>query len=215
MAQSLKQIASIGISALAVVLVSSSSAFAHVTVKPAEVVAAGYQTFTVNVPNEKPIPTVSVKLLMPDSIASATPTQKAGWEIVKETEGTGESAKTKSLTWQGGAITDGTRDEFTFSAKVPEKAGELQWKAYQTYSDGTVVAWDQASEGGHGHDGEESNSGALSVTKVVSESSDTAAVQKADQAAADAKVASERSLYVAIAALALGVVGIFLATRKK
>lgn len=211
-AQSIRKITSVGASALALTLVLHTTTFAHVTVKPAEVVAAGYQTFTVSVPNEKSIPTVSVKVLIPESIASATPTQKSGWEIVKEVTGTGEEAATKSLMWQGGSIADGTRDEFTFSAKVPEKVSELQWKAYQTYADGTVVAWDEATDGGHGGD---ATSGPFSVTKVVNESAQTTAVQKADQAAASAKTTSERSLYVGIAALALSIVGIFLATRKR
>lgn len=213
LARSIRKVTTIGASALAVTLVLHTTAFAHVTVKPAEVVVAGYQTFTVSVPNEKTMPTVSVKVLIPEPIASATPTQKSGWEIVKETTGTGEAVVTTSLTWQGGSIADGTRDEFTFSAKVPEKTGELQWKAYQTYADGTVVAWDKATEGGHGEG--DANSGPFSVTKIVSESAQTTATQKADQAAADAKTTSERSLYVGIAALALSIVGIFLVTRKK
>lgn len=200
-----------GLTAVIVAAGATSTAFAHVTVKPTEVVTAGYQTFTVSVPNEKDIPTVSVKVLIPDSIASATPTQKSGWEIVKETAGD----KTTSITWQGGSIGDGTRDEFTFSAKVPEKSGELQWKAYQTYEDGTVVAWDQASEGGHGHDSENPNAGPFSVTKVVAETTQETALQKAEQAAANAQTIAERSLYFSIAALALGIVGIFLGTRKK
>jgi uncharacterized protein YcnI len=185
-----------------------------VTVKPAEVTTASYQTFTVNVPNEKSIPTVSVKVLMPGDIKNATPTQKAEWQIVKEVEGSGEDVVTKSITWQGGSITDGTRDEFTFSAKTPEKATNLQWKAYQTYADGTVVAWDHESNGAHSHDSNNPNAGPLSITKVIAETAQDSSSKKADQAAADAKVAAERSLYISIAAVVVGIFSIFLATRK-
>ena len=210
-----KKLSTTGISIAACAFTLSSSAYAHVTVRPAEVITAGYQTFTVNVPNEKGIPTTSVKVLIPEGINTATPTQKSGWEIVKETEGSGEDVKTKSIVWQGGSITDGTRDEFTFSAKVPEKATALQWKAYQTYSDGTVVAWDQESKDDHGHDSQNPNVGPLSVTKVVAETAQDASMKKADQASADAKAVAERSLYISIAALGLGLIGIFLATRKR
>lgn len=204
-----------GISAIALCLVASNSAFAHVTVKPAEVVTAGYQTFVVSVPNEKDIPTSGVKILIPDSIASATPTQKSGWQIVKETEGSGEETRISSISWEGGEIADGTRDEFSFSAKVPEKTGELQWKAYQTYADGTVVSWDKESKDGHGHDSDDPNSGPFSVTKVVDQTAQTELTENADRAAADAKVASERALYVGVAALVLSIAAVFLATRRK
>lgn len=209
-----KKVSTVSLLTAAFALSLGSTTYAHVTVKPAEAVTSGYQTFTVSVPNEKEISTVSVKVVMPSGIVSATPTQKAGWQIIKETEGTGEDATTKSITWEGGSISDGTRDEFTFSAKTPEKAAELQWKAYQTYADGTVVAWDKASEGGHGHGGE-ANSGPFSVTKIVTETTQDAVSKKTDQAAADAQLAAERALYVGIAALVVSIIGVFLVTRKK
>jgi len=199
------------VSALA--LVFSSTAFAHVTIKPGEVLTAGFQTFTVSVPNEKEISTVSVKVLIPSDVNYVTPTQKSGWEIIKETEGTGDEAVVKSITWQGGTITDGLRDEFTFSAQAPNKNTELQWKAYQTYADGTVVSWDKAEDGGHGEG--DSNSGPFSVTKVISDASEGLASTAADKAAADANKNANTALYVAIAGLFLGFIGIFLATRKK
>jgi len=208
-----RNVSFVGILLGLVTLVFSATASAHVTVKPAEVVTAGFQTFTVNVPNEKTIPTTSVKVAIPSNVAHVSPTQKQGWEVTTEKEGTGENATVKSITWSGGAIGEGLRDEFSFSAQVPEKPTELRWKAYQTYEDGTVVSWDKASEGGHGEAG--GNSGPFSVTHVVSETVDTAAIKKADQAAADARTAANRSLYIAIAALVLGLVGVGLATRKK
>lgn len=206
---------SISMLAFIFALAFSTPSFAHVVVRPAEVVTAGYQTFTVSVPNEKDIATVSIKVVIPESLQNITPTQKNGWQISKENDRTGENAKTTSITWEGGSITEGTRDEFTFSAKTPEKATTLQWKAYQTYSDGTVVSWDQEPSDGHSHDHDKPNSGLYSETKIVSLSTQDESVQIIDQAAADAKIAAERSLYAAFAALALSVVGVFLALRKK
>ncbi len=72
--------------------------FAHVTVKPSEVTVASYQTFTVGVPVEKDIPTVSVKVLLPAGLESVTPYVKNGWKI---------SATGTEIVWTGGSIPAG------------------------------------------------------------------------------------------------------------
>jgi len=102
-----------------------------------------YQTFSVDVPAEKNSPTVSVKLDTPESLTDVTPTVKPGWTIKVDKHGEGEDAMVTAITWSGGEIGAGYRDEFTFSAKTPDQPADLQWKAYQTYGDGTTVSWDQ------------------------------------------------------------------------
>lgn len=195
-----------------VTVLFANLASAHVVVRPAEVVTAGFQTFTVSVPNEKNIPTTSVELLIPEGLNHIAPTQKSGWIVSTETEGDGEEARVVSITWRDGEIGIGLRDEFTFSAQVPDTETELQWKAYQTYKNGVVVAWDQESEGGHDTHGD---SGPSSVTNVVSVTEADKAVEKAERAAADALAAGNRSFYIAVAALALALVGAFFALRRK
>ncbi len=202
----------IGLLASVLALIFSATASAHVTVKPAEVVTAGFQTFTIGVPNEKNIPTTGIKLTIPDGLKHVSPTQKAGWEIQIEKQGEGESAVVKSITWTG-AVNAGFRDEFTFSAQVPEKPTDLQWKAYQTYADGTVVSWDKS--GDSGHDDEDSNSGPFSVTKVVPVASQENAQQRVESVAADAKKTADRSLYMGVAGILVGLVALAAATRKK
>lgn len=193
------------------IFATTNAVFAHVTVKPGEVETATYQVFTVSVPNEKAIPTVSVKLLVPDALATITPTKKAGWEVALEREGDGDDVRVTSVTWSGGEITDGLRDEFSFSARTPDSPTELQWKAYQTYSDGTVVAWDQEAEGG----GHESDSGPFSVTSVVEDIAGDKSTDGVNNAASDDQASADRALYVAIAGVGVGLVALFLATRKK
>lgn len=200
---------------IVLLLCLGGAAFAHVTVKPSEVATASYQIFAVSVPNEKSIPTESVRLDIPEALKSVTPTQKAGWEIEIEKEGSGENTVVKSVTWKGGEISDGMRDEFTFSAKTPDAATELQWKAYQTYADGTVVSWDQEREDGHGHDTDNPNQGPFSVTRVADETEQAASVEQAARTASDAKAAAERALFVAVAGVVLGLASVYVATRKK
>jgi len=204
----------IGVFVSVITLAFSTTASAHVAVKPAEVVTAGFQTFTIGVPNEKDISTTSVKLSIPEGIKYVQPTQKAGWQIDIETEGTGIEASVKSITWSGNEVKAGFRDEFTFSAQVPEKATELQWKAYQTYADGTVVSWDKASHGDD-HENEDENSGPFSVTKVVAETADEIALKNIEQNTADAKSTATTALYVAVAGVVVGLIAAYLGTRKK
>ena len=185
-------------------------ASAHVVVKPAEVITAGFQTFTAGVPNEKDISVVKLKLDMPEGLNYVSPTVKPGWTIETEKEGTGDDAVIKSITWSNGSIDAGLRDEFTFSAQVPAKDTELQWKAYQTYSDGTVVAWDQKEE----KEGVE-NSGPYSVTKVVTKTEADTLTDTASNASKAAESKADTSLLLAIAALLVGAGGVYLAIRKK
>lgn len=182
---------------------------AHVTVKPAEAITAGFQTFTVSVPNEKEIPTVSVKIAIPDGVEHVSPTQKSGWTIAIEKD----AGEIRSITWKDGSIAKDLRDEFAFSAQVPDEATELHWKAYQTYSDGTVVSWDQASSDDHGHD--DNNSGPFSVTKVVEELPANQAVKAAQKAADDANARSTTAMYIAISAAILGLGGVYFGTRTR
>jgi uncharacterized protein YcnI len=179
-------------------MIISTSAQAHVTVKPTEAAPASYQTFTVSVPNEKAQPTTRIKLLIPSGLDNVTPTQKPGWAINIEKK-TNDSIT--AITWSGGDIDEGLRDDFTFSAKLPVAPGNIEWKAYQTYADGTVVAWDQP-DSSEGHS--EKDKGPFSVT-AVKEPADTA--QENGQP-------SDTSFYIAVAALLVALISVFFSTRK-
>ena len=122
---------------------SAGAASAHVVVKPNSVGVAAFLTFTVGVPNEKDTDTVGVRLVLPGGLAEVSPSVKPGWTIAIKKEGDGDNAKVTEINWTGGSIPAEQRDDFTFSAQVPASPTTLQWKAYQTYKDGTVVSWDQ------------------------------------------------------------------------
>jgi uncharacterized protein YcnI len=187
---------------------------AHVVVRPSEATTGTYQTFTVSAPNEKEQAFVGVKLLIPENVQSVTPTNKPGWTISMDKTGEGETAKVTAITWSDGSVEPGLRDEFTFSAKTPDMASDLEWKAYQTYADGTVVSWDQKEEAHTDTDSDDAASGPLSVTKVTAE---TDAVTN-EQASADELKSTKRTaqfaLYTAIAALVITLVAIAYAVKK-
>lgn len=174
--------------------------FAHVVVTPNETVTGAYETFTTSVPNEKDIPVTGIRLVIPDSIESVTPTVKPGWEIqIKKNQD-----KATEISWTSGVIAPDLRDEFTFSAHLSAEPGEIHWKAYQTYQDGTVVAWDQQpDEEGHGND---ENKGPYSTTVVNEDDEEVTMSQEGT---------SNVVLYViGTAALALSVFAVARTARK-
>jgi uncharacterized protein YcnI len=201
-----------------VAITLQGTALAHVVVKPAEVQTAAFQTFTVSAPNEKEMPFNTVKVLIPSGMHHVTPTVKQGWRIDTEKTGEGESATVTSITWSGNTVPSGMRDEFSFSAQAPEAETDLQWKAYQTYENGETIAWDLSeAEQPKKEDGSPdfSKSGPFSVTKVASVSEATAAIQRSDQAAVDAKKIANQARSYAISGIAFGVLGFYFGTRKK
>lgn len=187
---------------LAIVLIIPATAAAHVAIQPAQVSTAAYQTFTTSVPNEKDIAVTSVRLTIPLGLADVTPTVKPGWAIdTLKNENT-----TTEITWSGGVIPAGQRDDFTFSAQAPAKPTTLQWKAYQTYEDGTTVAWDQKPTAGQ--DDDSGNSGPYSQTKVVDTLSPAAATTNSENDDA-------ATLGVALGMLGVLLGGAALLTKRK
>ncbi len=202
---SIKKQVYIGVAIIAAMtLLLTGSAFAHVVVKPAEVLTGAFHTFNTGVPNEKDIPTVAVKLLIPENLQHVSPTVKPGWTISVEKVGEGEDAVVKSITWSGGSIPAGQRDDFTFSAKAPDKTGDLQWKAYQTYESGEIVAWDQDPS----QKGEDTKP--FSITKAAAKATNT----NSAAATEDKKDSDNGAKTIGYAALAISFVALAVSTRK-
>ncbi len=204
-----KRVLSLGLAVGICSVLLSGSASAHVVVKPVEVPTASFQTFTASTPNEKDVPVTQLKVVMPKGLKHVLPTIKAGWQIDVEKEGESEAAEVKSITWKGNTIPAGFRDDFTFSAQVPADAGKLEWKAYQSYEGGIVVAWDLAQDKQPKKaDGtpDFSKSGPFSVTTLTAKE---AAAKTADSGT------SEWAMPFAAVGIVLGLAAIFLATRKK
>lgn len=192
----------IGISA-AIVVDLTTPAFAHVIVTPATVQTAAWQTFNVSVPNEKTDPTVNITLNLPAALQHVSPTVKPGWDI---------TATSTTITWSNGSIGVGMRDDFSLSAQVPSNPTTLEWKAYQTYADGTVVSWDQAANSKA--TGEVEDKGPFSVTHIVSTLPVDPAVASAATTASSAQDTADTALYVAIAGVIVGLVGVYYGVRR-
>ncbi len=153
----------LAIIALSLGIVSFASA--HVVVSPSEAMGESYQTFSIGVPSERDAATIGLKLIVPENASSIRPTVKPGWTVSTKKQTIDGKDIITEIDWTGGKIPSGLRDDFTFSAKMPED-GTLIWKAYQTYADGKVVAWENQPAEEHGHD-HESVEGPYSVTVIT------------------------------------------------
>lgn len=138
-------------------------AFAHVTVNPDEAEQGGYAKLTFRVPNEsETASTVKVQVSLPTDtpFASARVKPHPGWTVEATKSKLPKPVKTgdfnlteavTSITWTAGPgseIKPGEFEEFDISVgPLPEKAS-IAFPATQTYSDKSVVKWNQPVKAG-------------------------------------------------------------------
>ena len=116
-------------------VLSISVLHAHVVVTPRESAEGAEQTYTVRVPTEGTVSTTSLELDIP-----------AGLHVMQVAAGEGFTFAVKKQNDRIVAIT-WTREIkpkefalFTFTAHNPSP-GTLQWKAHQTFADGSIRHW--------------------------------------------------------------------------
>lgn len=165
---SLRQASFIGLVIALLFFSLFSFASAHSTVTPSETQPSKYETFSLNVPTEKEIPTNSVRLLIPSGLDRVTPFVKPGWKINirKDSEG-----RVTEVEWSGGSIPAEQKDVFLFTARTGTTTPTLIWKVYQSYSDGEVVSWDRDPK--VLNSGEERVANPYSVTNILEAKSTT------------------------------------------
>jgi uncharacterized protein YcnI len=108
---------------------------AHVVVTPRESTAGSEQAYTVRVPTEGTVSSISVELEIP-----------AGMHVMQVASGDGFTFDVKkdgnrvvSIAWKQ-EIKPKEVKLYTFTAHNPEP-GALQWKAHQTFADGSMRHW--------------------------------------------------------------------------
>jgi len=123
-----------------ILLATATTASAHVTVYPKETTTNAYERYTVRVPVEKELNTTKVRVEFPAGVKVSTVMPIPGWDYAFEKDAEGRFTAI-SWTATAGGIKKHEFTEFAFVGKNPADSGTLAWKAYQTYSDGTVVEW--------------------------------------------------------------------------
>jgi uncharacterized protein YcnI len=148
-----------GLIGIAAALLLPGIASAHVTVTPNAVQDGQYARVSFRVPNERDdASTVRLEVVLPTDqpLTTVSVGQVPGWTVTVHkqklpapvTTGDGEVTEAvSSIVWQGGSIPPDQFAEFPVSlGKVA--AGQLVFKALQTYSDGQVVRWIDGPEAG-------------------------------------------------------------------
>jgi uncharacterized protein YcnI len=138
----------VGFGALGLVVAWAGVAAAHVEVQPGQAAAGAPATFAFRVPNEKDnAATIALTVHFPtDRVIKVDVQPKPGWTVQVTMAG----ATVDTVTWSGGRIEPGHADYFAVSTgPLPTDVPELVFTADQTYSDGSVLAWNQPPVEGH------------------------------------------------------------------
>ncbi|MFC5847263.1 DUF1775 domain-containing protein [Deinococcus petrolearius] len=124
-----------------------SFAAAHATVRTetglTESRAGASETYRLNVPTEKAVATTQVRLVVPPGVTLTRFQVLPGFtrSVARNADGL-----ITEVTWRG-RIAPEEYARFFFQARNPAQPGEVAWKVYQTYADGSVVAWDDTDPG--------------------------------------------------------------------
>jgi uncharacterized protein YcnI len=121
----------------AILIVTVSAAYAHVTVQPRQSNTGATEKYTLRVPTEKFVPTVRVEVEFPANLNVSSFEQKSGWKIEEKKDALGKLIGVV-LT---GSIPTGESAVFSFTARNPGDEGKLFFKAIQIYEDGTKSEW--------------------------------------------------------------------------
>jgi uncharacterized protein YcnI len=175
----------------------TATAAAHVTVNADEKTPGEWAVLTFEVPNESENGSLTTQLnvTMPAN-TSAAAEAVPGWTARLDRDAA--AGTVRSVTWTAGIGTGIAPDQFALfriSLKLP-KTDKVSFTATQTYSDGTVVKWDQQPLPNGDEPEHPAPTLTLSTAAQPSNNDDTA-------------------LWLAIAALVVGAVGVVLALVRR
>jgi uncharacterized protein YcnI len=128
--------------ASALVISAPSIALAHVSVRPRESSPSIEERYTVRVPTEGTVSTVSVRFEIPEgvTVVDVERVEGATYEMQKN------GSRIIAITWQK-PIEPKAAAEFFFRARNPLAGTEIVWKAHQHFADGTVADWIEPAGG--------------------------------------------------------------------
>jgi periplasmic copper chaperone A len=219
--------------AAALALIPLTTAEAHVSVHP-DVTTAGAESaeITFRVPTESAkASTVAVQLNLPTAspLPEVLARPIAGWTVKVVNgklpkpvvvEGTTLTEAPATVTWtatsNASGIKPGQYQDFSISAGPLPKSGDVTFTAKQTYSDGTVVLWNQPQPPGAGEP--EHPAPSFSITPAVAADGSSAAPASAPAPSSQpgstgtsTSSSDPAARWMAAGALALGVVALLVA----
>jgi periplasmic copper chaperone A len=127
----------------AVVFALAGPVFAHVEISSTDAAAGQPSTMTLTVPNERDdAATVRIDLRFPEGqpLTNVTAAATPGWTATVDPAG---------IVWSGGPLTGENEVGLMFTGTLPAGVDRLEFRVLQTYDDGDIVRWIEATpEGG-------------------------------------------------------------------
>ncbi len=232
-----------------IALAAPLAAQAHVTVAPGQADVGSWTTLTFKVPNESATAgTVGLAVMLPTDtpFTSVSYQPVPGWSAQIETaklpqpievHGASITEAPSKITWtadEGTSIAAGQFQQFVISAGPVPDTGHIILPAHQTYSDGSVVAWDEVAGAdgaepahpaptlyvndepagdGHSHDDSDDMASVTPSAPVAPGSDDSASAEGATSGDVPSAESDDTgvSLWVAFAGLGLGAIALVVA----
>jgi hypothetical protein len=122
----------------------ASQVLAHAIISPTEGVSgARHKFYSIVAPNEKDVAVVGMKVEVPPEWKAAggqinRVQRDPLWDITVDRD---EDDWIRSITWSGSEAPGYSFLKFDLIVSLPDLAGMQQIKIWQTYADGSVVAW--------------------------------------------------------------------------
>jgi uncharacterized protein YcnI len=226
-AQFLARAGAVVLAAATLSLLGGTAAQAHVRVIPESTAGGSFTKFTFRVPNESDTASttaVSVNLPADTPLAFLSAQHLTGWKVSitksklatpVEVEGTKITEAASKVTWtaaKGSEIAPGEFQEFSLSGgPLPTGAKSLSFPSAQTYSDGTVVNWDQPQAEGAEEPEHPVPSFALTAALPEGADADAAPAAEASTPAASTATADENdglARLFGIGGLVVGLIGL-------
>ncbi|MGH9202413.1 MAG: DUF1775 domain-containing protein, partial [Vicinamibacterales bacterium] len=114
------------------VVALASVVSAHVTVWPRESAPGASERYTVRVPTEGKVATMSIDLEVPPNVTVTSVLAMSG----VTTDIARDGARITAVTWKF-EVPPGQFAEFVFMARNPKEPGEIAWKVHQHFADGS------------------------------------------------------------------------------
>jgi uncharacterized protein YcnI len=171
---------------------------------------ADLQRYTLTVPNERNVPTISVRLAVPDGINFVLVENKLGWKAHVEKQ----NGRIVAISFDGGSISPDFFDSFRFIAKNPVREGPIAWDVRQEYKGGEIVDWTGPPNSDTPASRTEISESAPVVDAIDVESGRTAAATATPSGPSAGTGHSRLSLILSLVAIGLAVIGLSVALLR-
>lgn len=200
----------------ALAVLTAAPAWAHVHVDADHAQPGAKATVTFEVPNEsdKGAATTELTVALPN-LTSVSTQQMPGWTVRLDRDAA--AGTVKSITWTAAPSAGIAPDQFALFrvAVLLPKSDSVSFPATQTYSDGTVVQWDEPTPPGGAEPEHPSPTLALTAEAAADEHDATMAAAPEASNADALPAPDDTARWLAGAGISLGVVAVALTVWRR